>query len=46
MNLADKYSNTTESKPGLVVLSDDAYAICEYIEKLMSKIEHLWRLNG
>ena len=39
MEFKDKYTSTTEKESGKKILSDDAYAITEYLELLIKKIE-------
>ena len=45
MKFDEKYINTTENKvkedKSKVLLSDDAYAIVEFIDLLIKKVEHL-----
>lgn len=51
MSLAEKYTtkNTIDIKDGIestkVILSNDAFAVCEFIEMLIKKIEQL-RISG
>ena len=39
MRLEEKYTNTTDNKQGKIKLTDDAYAICEFLEKVARKME-------
>jgi len=45
MKLEEKYTNTTEKdkecNKDKIILSDDAYAVCDFIEILVNKIEHI-----
>ena len=44
MELKEKYTNTIEKdkeeNKKKVILSNDAFAICEFIENLIKKVEH------
>lgn len=40
MNLKEEYTNTAKQEPDKIELSNDAYAICQFIESLINKIEH------
>jgi len=50
MKLKEKYISKTENdkKPDIkkIILSDDAYAICEFIEMLIVKIEQTRLKHG
>ena len=35
-----KSSDTEEEKKNKTILSDDAYAICDFLDKLIDKMEH------
>ena len=39
MKLEQKYTRKSELEEGKEVIGDDAYAICEFIEKLINQIE-------
>lgn len=43
MMLKEEYCQTSakaEEKVGKKVISEDAYAICDFVERLINKIEH------
>lgn len=48
MKIEDRYIRDTEARVSnprnLKVLSDDAYAVCEFIEALMRKLDFATRL--
>lgn len=37
----DKYSSATENDVKKLVLSNGAYAVCEMLEEMIAKLEHL-----
>ena len=41
MRLEDKYSNTKDNRTGKVIISDDAYAICEFMELLRDSLNEV-----
>ncbi len=41
MKVSDKYSSATENDTKKLVVSNEAYAVCEMIELLIAKLEHL-----
>lgn len=43
MRLEEKYTNTTENKQNRIKLTDDAYAICEYIQGLTDMFDRMRR---
>jgi|DEB0MinimDraft_3_1074331.scaffolds.fasta_scaffold76763_2 hypothetical protein len=38
MDFTDKYTNTTDSEAGKVVLSDDIFALCEMLDRVAVKL--------
>jgi len=43
MSLKEEYARTSdkpEDKEGKKVISDDSFAICDFIERLIDKLEH------
>ena len=43
MRLKEEYAKTSDKeddKKDKIVLSDDAFAICDFIERLIDKLEH------
>ena len=39
MKLSDKYTSKTANEPKKKIISDDAYAICEFLEELTNKLK-------
>jgi hypothetical protein len=39
MDVSDKYTHEKEANPKKILLSNDAFAICEFLDLLIKKIE-------
>ncbi len=44
VKVKDKYSSATENDTKKLVMSNGAYAVCEMIEELISKIDQIRRV--